>query len=160
MNNNDTVWKHRLTLVFWGSLLTAYSAMAAGVVIDVLKNGYADLGQVQAVTVDTPADQRSLAASQIAAVQRARSGAPFAALPPGSTMKVIWPDGSSEYVVVVDPSASIGVQPIGGTLRDSNGQAVEARSKLSDTIQDQAAEPQAASSAVKQQGQRVAPLRQ
>ncbi|MGO1070118.1 hypothetical protein [Lysobacter sp. CA199] len=100
---------------FWALLLSAYSVGAAGVMIDVFGDDYRELGQVAVTSVDSKAEQRSLSAAQIAAVYRAQSGAPFSSLPPGSTFKVVWPDGSSEYVMVVSPSASGGVQPIPGT---------------------------------------------
>lgn len=100
---------------FWALLLSAYSVGAAGVMIDVLGEEYIDLSQVAVTSVDSRTEQRSLSAAQIAAVYRARSGAPFSSLPPGSTFKVMWPDGSSEYVMVVSPSATGGVQPIPGT---------------------------------------------
>lgn len=100
---------------FWALLLSAYSVGAAGVMIEVFGEDYRDLSQVAVTSVDSRAEQRSLSAAQIAAVYRAQSGAPFSSLPPGSTFKVVWPDGSSEYVMVVSPSSSGGVQPIPGT---------------------------------------------
>lgn len=100
---------------FWALLLSAYSVGAAGVMIDVFGEEYRDLSQVAVTSVDSKAEQRSLSAAQIAAVYRARSGAPFSTLPPGSTFKVMWPDGSSEYVMVVSASSTGGIQPIPGT---------------------------------------------
>jgi len=38
---------------------------------------------------------------------------------------VVWPDGSSEYVVIVDPSASGGVEPIPGSARGADGDALD-----------------------------------
>lgn len=106
---------------FWALLLSAYSVGAAGVMIDVFGADYRELGQVAVTSVDSKSEQRSLSAAQIAAVYRAQSGAPFSSLPPGSTFKVVWPDGSSEYVMVVSPSASGGVQPIPGTQVSAAG---------------------------------------
>src|SRR5690606_41530430 len=81
--------------------------------------------QVARTSAQSPQDRRSLSAAQLAAVYRARSGSPFASLPPGSTLKVVWPDGSSEYVVIVDPSASGGVEPIPGSARGADGDALD-----------------------------------
>jgi hypothetical protein len=106
---------------FWALLLGAYSVGAAGVMVDVFGEDYSDLGQVAVTSVDSKDEQRSMSAAQIAAVYRAQSGAPFSSLPPGSTFKVVWPDGSSEYVMVVSPSSSAGVQPIPGTQTPAPG---------------------------------------
>lgn len=120
------VWSRRLALGFWTVLVTGYAATAASVVIDALDEDYRGLSQVAATSAASPQERRDLSAAQLAAVYRARSGAPFAALPPGSTLKVVWPDGSSEYVVVVDPAASGGVEPIPGSQRDAAGAPLEA----------------------------------
>lgn len=108
-------FKRTAKIGFWALLLSAYSVGAAGVMIDVFGADYRELGQVALTSVDSRTERRSLSAAQIAAVYRAQSGAPFSSLPPGSTFKVVWPDGSSEYVMVVSPSSSSGVQPIPGT---------------------------------------------
>lgn len=114
-------FKRTAKIGFWALLLSAYSVGAAGVMIDVFGADYRELGQVAVTTVDSKAERRSLSAAQIAAVYRAQSGAPFSSLPPGSTFKVVWPDGSSEYVMVVSPSSSAGVQPIPGTQVPAKG---------------------------------------
>ena len=108
-------FKRTAKIGFWALLLSAYSVGAAGVMIDVFGADYRELGQVAVTSVDSKPTRRSLSAAQIAAVYRAQSGAPFSTLPPGSTFKVVWPDGSSEYVMVVSPSSTGGVQPIPGT---------------------------------------------
>ena len=33
----------------------------------------------------------------------------------GSTIKVVWPDGSAETVRITDPSSPLGVEPVPGT---------------------------------------------
>lgn len=114
-------FKRTAKIGFWALLLSAYSVGAAGVMIDVFGADYRELGQVAVTSVDSRTERRSLSAAQIAAVYRAQSGAPFSTLPPGSTFKVVWPDGSSEYVMVVSPSASGGVQPIPGTQVPAKG---------------------------------------
>ncbi|MBN7137907.1 hypothetical protein A7A76_00265 [Lysobacter enzymogenes] len=114
-------FKRTAKIGFWALLLSAYSVGAAGVMIDVFGADYRELGQVAVTSVDSKSERRSLSAAQIAAVYRAQSGAPFSTLPPGSTFKVVWPDGSSEYVMVVSPSASGGVQPIPGTQVPAKG---------------------------------------
>ncbi len=119
-------WSRKLAFAFWALLVVAYAAMAASVVIDALDEDYRGLSQVSATTVESPQDRRNLSAAQLAAVYRARSGAPFAALPPGSTLKVVWPDGSSEYVVIVDPASSTGVEPIPGSQRTAEGAMLDA----------------------------------
>lgn len=120
------VWSRKLAFAFWTLLVVAYAAMAGSVVIDALDEDYRDLSQVSATTVESPQDKRNLSAAQLAAVYRARSGAPFASLPPGSTLKVVWPDGSSEYVVIVDPASSTGVEPIPGSQIAADGGHLDA----------------------------------
>ncbi|BDU18046.1 hypothetical protein [Lysobacter auxotrophicus] len=100
---------------FWVLLFATYSVGAAGVVIDVLADEYRHLSQVAVTTARSSEDLRMSGAAQIAAVYRASSGAPFSTLPPGSTFKVVWPDGSSEYVMVVSPTSASGARPIAGT---------------------------------------------
>lgn len=117
-------WSRRLAFGFWTLLVVAYAAMAASVAIDALDEDYRGLPQVSVTTVESPQDRRSLSAAQLAAIHRARSGAPLTTLPPGSTLQVIWPDGSSEYVVVLDPASSAGVAPIPGTQRTAGGRRV------------------------------------
>lgn len=125
-------WSRRLAFGFWALLVMAYAAMAASVVVDALDEDYRGLSQVSTTTVESPRDRRNLSAAQLAAVYRARSGAPFASLPPGSTLKVVWPDGSSEYVIVVDPASSTGVEPIPGSQRRADGQLLDAPHDLGD----------------------------
>lgn len=108
---------HKIKFYFWVLLFVAYSVTAAGVMIDALHDNYRDLSQVAVTTADSPAEIRMSGATQIAAVYRAQSGAPFSSLPPGSTFKVVWPDGSSEYVTVISQSSGTGVQPVLGTQR-------------------------------------------
>jgi len=125
--------KHYVTTAkigFWALLLSAYSVGAAGVMIDVFADDYRDLSRVAVTSVDSKSELRSLSAAQIAAVYRAQSGAPFSSLPPGSTFKVVWPDGSSEYVMVVSPSSSGGVRPIPGTQVPASGKGGKQAPKL------------------------------
>ena len=106
--------------LFWFLLFTAYSVAAVGVVVlDAGNDDYGAFSKVSTTTVHATDEMRSLGAAQMAAVYRARSGTPFTSLPPGSTMRIVWPDGSSEYVVVVDPASSGGVRPIPGTQREA-----------------------------------------
>ncbi|MDR0183815.1 hypothetical protein [Lysobacter arvi] len=100
---------------FWVLLFATYSVGAAGVMIDVLADEYRHLSQVAVTGVRSSEELRMSGAAQVAAVYRASSGAPFSTLPPGSTFKVVWPDGSSEYVMVVNPSSTAGTRPIAGT---------------------------------------------
>jgi hypothetical protein len=102
---------------FWVLLFATYSVSAAGVMIDVLGDEYRHLSQVAVTTVDSSEAVRMSGAAQVAAVYRASSGAPFSTLPPGSTFRVVWPDGSSEYVMIVSPSSSVGVNPIPGSAQ-------------------------------------------
>ncbi|WP_254200955.1 hypothetical protein [Lysobacter sp. MMG2] len=104
---------------FWVLLFATYSVAAAGVMIDVLGDEYRHLSQIAVTSVRSSEDVRTTGAAQVAAVYRASSGAPFSTLPPGSTFKVVWPDGSSEYVMVVSPSSSSGVHPLAGTQQRS-----------------------------------------
>lgn len=108
-------WASKVGRYFWVLLFATYSVGAAGVMIDVLGDEYRQLSHVAVTTVHSSQDTRMAGASQVAAVYRASSGAPFSTLPPGSTFKVVWPDGSSEYVMVVSPSSAAGVAPIPGS---------------------------------------------
>lgn len=99
----------------WVAVFAAYSVTAAGVMIDALADNYRELSQVASTSVESPEHTRSLGATQLAAAYRAQSGAPFATLPPGSIFRVVWPDGSSEYVMVVSRSSGTGIRPIPGT---------------------------------------------
>lgn len=111
----------RLAALFWILLFVVYSVAAIGVtVLDASEDRYVDLSRVSLVTVHATEEQRSLGAAQMAAVYRAQSGAPFASLPPGTTVQIVWPDGSSEYVVVTNPAASDGTTPIPGTRRSAD----------------------------------------
>jgi len=100
---------------FWILLFVAYAALAAGVVIETTRPEFRGLTQVSLVSVNSAEEARSKGASQVAAVYRATSGVPFSSLPPGSTFKIVWPDGSSEEIVVGSPVSSIAAQPLQGT---------------------------------------------
>lgn len=115
--------------LLWAGVFAAYSVTAAGVMIDALADNYRELSQVAATTVASPEAARSLGATQLAAAYRAQGGAPFATLPPGSVFRVVWPDGSSEYVMVMSQAASTGVRPIPGTQRPAP-EGVEAPGQL------------------------------
>jgi len=104
---------HGAKFWFWVALFVAYSAGAVGLVmIDTYDDRYRSLSKVQLTTVKAEADVRRAGASQVAAVYRAQSGMPFAALPAGSTFQVVWPDGSTETMVIVDPTSSLGAEPL------------------------------------------------
>ncbi|MBD9470274.1 hypothetical protein [Pseudoxanthomonas sp. PXM01] len=104
-----------VNLLVWGLVVVAYAAAAATIVIETRDPGFRDLSRIGHMTIHAPDDVRRLGASQVAALYRARSGTPFSTLSPGSTIKVIWPDGSSEVVRVVDPSSPMGTMPVPGT---------------------------------------------
>ena len=65
--------------------------------------------------VQSTPEARRAGASQVAAVFRAQSAMPFTSLPAGSTFQVVWPDGSTETMVIVDPSSPNGVRPLAGS---------------------------------------------
>lgn len=113
--------KRRLAALFWILLFAVYSVAAIGVtVLDASEDRYAGLSRVALVTMQASEEQRSLGAAQMAAVYRAQSGTPFATLPPGTTVQIVWPDGSSEYLVVTNPAASDGAAPIPGARREAD----------------------------------------
>ena len=104
---------HGAKFWFWVALFVAYSAGAVGLVmIDTYDDRYRSLSKVQLTSVKADAEVRRAGASQVAAVYRAQSGMPFASLPTGSTFQVVWPDGSTETMVIVDPTSSLGVEPV------------------------------------------------
>lgn len=100
----------------WVVLFVAYSVGAVGMLlIDTDEGRYRNLSQVKLTTVKADADVRRAGASQAAALYRAQSGMPFSTLPPGSTFQIVWPDGSTETVVVVDPTSPLGTEPVKGS---------------------------------------------
>jgi len=104
---------HGAKFWFWVALFVAYSAGAVGLVmIDTYDDRYRSLSKVQMTSVKADAEVRRAGASQVAAVYRAQSGMPFASLPTGSTFQVVWPDGSTETMVIVDPTSSLGVETV------------------------------------------------
>lgn len=104
---------HGAKFWFWVALFVAYSAGAVGLVmIDTYDDRYRSLSKVQLTSVKADAEVRRAGASQVAAVYRAQSGMPFASLPTGSTFQVVWPDGSTETMVILDPTSSLGVEPV------------------------------------------------
>ncbi|WP_368564170.1 hypothetical protein [Pseudoxanthomonas sp. UTMC 1351] len=111
----------RAKLWFWILLFVSYGVVAASAVIDTLSPKYRNLTHVSVTSVQSPEEVRILGAAQAAAVYRASSGTPFSALPPGSTFKIVWPDGSSETIMIVDPKSAAGVTPVGDTQQAATG---------------------------------------
>ena len=109
---NQTRFVQKAKNWFWLLLFVAYAAFAAGVVIDTVSPKYRGLTQISVVSAQSPEEIRMKGASQAAAVYRATSGAPFSSLPPGTTFKIVWPDGSSEDIVVGSPVSSTGARPL------------------------------------------------
>ena len=104
---------HGAKFWFWVALFVAYSAGAVGLLmIDTQEDRYRRLSSVELTKVQSTPDARRSGASQVAAVYRAQSGMPFNSLPAGSTFQVVWPDGSTETMVIVDPTSSLGVAPV------------------------------------------------
>ncbi|HBK47468.1 MAG TPA: hypothetical protein DDZ67_13755 [Xanthomonadaceae bacterium] len=109
-------WIQGAKFWLWVALFAAYSAAAVGIVmIDTAENRYQDLSQVKLTTVKADEQARRSAAAQVAAVYRAQSGMPFSALPAGSTFQIVWPDGSTETVMIVNPTSSAGTVPLAGS---------------------------------------------
>lgn len=98
----------RAQVAVWLLVFATYAAAATTVVINVLDAPYRNLQQLPTGRHASP-EERSLGAAQLAAIYRARSGAPFSALPVGTTLEVRWPDGSRETLRVVDPRSPHGV---------------------------------------------------
>lgn len=103
--------KFRLSgrLGIWLLVVSTYAAAGTTVVINALDAPYRQLQQ-PATSAHASADERAMAAAKLAAIYRARSGAPFSALPVGTTLEVRWPDGSRETLKVVDPRSPNGIQ--------------------------------------------------
>jgi hypothetical protein len=114
---NRTRFVQRAKLWFWILLFVSYAVVAASAVIDTLGPNYRNLTHVSVTSVQSPEEVRTLGATQAAAVYRASSGMPFSALPPGSTFKIVWPDGSTETIMVVDQKSAAGAAPVEGTQR-------------------------------------------
>ena len=109
-------WLHGAKFWLVVALFVAYSAAAVGIVmVDTAENRYRDLAQVHLTKVDSSEQVRRTGAAQVAAVYRARSGMPFSALPSGSSFQIVWPDGSTETMTIVDPRSKNGVAPVPGS---------------------------------------------
>lgn len=111
----------RVRFWFWVALFCGYSVAVAGVVVDAIGDNYRKLTQVALTTTEAPEAQRALGAAQIAALHRAQSATPFRTLPAGETFRVVWPDGSSEIVRIVDQSDAHGARVVDGSARDADG---------------------------------------
>lgn len=104
---------HGAKFWFWVALFVAYSAGAVGLLlIDTQEDRYRRLSAVELTKVQSTPEARRVGASQVAAVYRAQSAMPFTSLPAGSTFQVVWPDGSTETMVIMDPTSSLGVEPV------------------------------------------------
>jgi hypothetical protein len=102
----------------WAVLFVAYTVGAVGIVIlDTAEERYRGLSKVQLTSVTSERDTRRAGAAEIAALYRAQSGMPFSSLQPGSTFQIVWPDGSTETVMVVSPSSALGTEPLQGTAQ-------------------------------------------
>ncbi|HEY0335187.1 MAG TPA: hypothetical protein VGC74_16030 [Stenotrophomonas sp.] len=116
--------KHRRWLAgakfwFWVALFVAYSAAAVGIVmIDTAEDRFRLLSQVRLTSVKSDEQVRRVGAAQVAAVYRAQSGMPFSTLPSGATFQIVWPDGSTETVTIVEPSSSTGNKLVPGSQQD------------------------------------------
>lgn len=109
-------WLYRARFWLWALLFVGYSAVAVGVlVIDARDARLRNLSQVRMIKVSDDAQHRSTAAADIAAVYRAQSGMPFSTLPAGSTFQIVWPDGSTETLQILDPASPAGVRPVAGS---------------------------------------------
>ncbi|CAN4277891.1 hypothetical protein LJR125_000752 [Pseudoxanthomonas sp. LjRoot125] len=104
-----------VNVLVWGLVAVAYAAAAATIVIETRNPEYRDLSRVGHMTVHAPDEARRLGAAQVAALYRARSGTPFSTLAPGSTIKVVWGDGSAETVRITDPASPLGAELMPGT---------------------------------------------
>lgn len=109
----------KLRFWLWTALFVGYSAAVAGVVVDTVGENYRRLSDVARTSTASPLEHRQLGAAQAAALYRAQSPTPFLALPPGSTFRVVWPDGSTELVRIVSQSSAHGAVPIDGSQIDA-----------------------------------------
>jgi hypothetical protein len=51
----------------------------------------------------------------VAAVYRVQGDMPFSTLPAGSSFQIVWPAGPTETLRIVDPTSTVGAQPMRGT---------------------------------------------
>lgn len=106
---------------FWVLLFVAYAAFAADVLINTLNPEYRGFSQIEGTSAQASGQTRIHAASQAAALYRLNSGMPFSSLQAGTSFKVIWPDGSSETIVVGDPAARAGARLVEGSQKPGTG---------------------------------------
>ena len=122
----DTRNMRRAKACFWLLLIGIYSVATADVVIDVIRGQeYRQFSAVAATSVHSPAQVRAAGAAQVAGIYRAHSGTPVSSLPPGSKFKVVWPDGSTEYVQVVSPISSAGTELLEAAQPDAQASVTE-----------------------------------
>jgi len=101
---------------FWVVLFVAYSAGAVGLlIVDTYEDRYRHLSKVSLTTAQSDKPVREAGGSQVSAVYRATSPMPFSAMPAGSTFQVVWPDGSTETMMIIDPTSPTGVTPVPGS---------------------------------------------
>lgn len=105
----------RSSVLMWLLVFATYAAAGTTVVLNALEAPYRNLRQMPTGT-HAGSDERAIGAAQLAALYRARSGAPFSALPVGTTLEVRWPDGTRETLRVVDPRSPTGVVPVSRTV--------------------------------------------
>lgn len=117
-------WIQGAKFWLWALALVAYAVVAAGMlIIDTAERRYGNLSQVRLVTVKSEEQARRVGATQVAAVYRAQSGMPFSTLPAGSTFQIVWPDGSTETMVILDAhSGASGMAPMAGSQQEAAAQ--------------------------------------
>ena len=117
-------WIQGARFWLWTLAFVAYAVVAAGMlIIDTAERRYGNLSQVKLVTVKSEEQARRIGATQVAAIYRAQSGMPFSTLPAGSTFQIVWPDGSTETMVILDARAGAsGMAPLAGTQQEASAQ--------------------------------------
>jgi hypothetical protein len=117
-------WIRGAKFWLWALALVAYAVVAAGMlIIDTAEQRYGNLSQVRLVTVKSEEQARRVGATQVAAIYRAQSGMPFSTLPAGSTFQIVWPDGSTETMVILDArSGASGMAPVTGSQQQAAAQ--------------------------------------
>lgn len=114
-------WIRGAKFWLWALAFVAYAVVAAGMlIIDTAEWRYSNLSQVRLVTVKSEEQARRVGATQVAAIYRAQSGMPFSTLPAGSTFQIVWPDGSTETMVILDArSGASGMAPAAASQQEA-----------------------------------------
>lgn len=111
--------KYLLLCLISVCVLFTADVKAQSVSINAGSSPYSQVPAAQGVGIGSIVEIRIAALTALAGMYRATHG--VQTLPAGTTFKVTWQDGSSEYATVISLFSSVGVTPIAGTQVAAGG---------------------------------------